>query len=77
MCPWPGDPKSQAVVWQVKDDCNGIIEIKGETSENKEYRFFVFFHKDQVGEVLFVQERLQLIVSYHLTSAMQKASCRL
>lgn len=45
--PWKGDPNSQAVVWQVKDDQCGIIELSGGLPNNK-YRFFALFHKEQV-----------------------------
>jgi hypothetical protein len=49
--PMPEDPNSVASVWLVKDDNYGLIEVKGGLAESQ-YRFFVLFHKDQVGHRL-------------------------
>jgi hypothetical protein len=48
VMPLPDDPNSQAIIWQVKDDNNGIIEVKGGPLDDA-FRFFVLFHKDQVS----------------------------
>ena len=48
MVPWPADPHSQAVVWQIKDANYGLIEIKCGSGE-KASRFFCLFHRNQVN----------------------------
>ena len=52
MVPWPGDPNSQAVIFQIKDANYGLIEIKCAAGE-KLSSFFCLFHKDQVSLVIF------------------------
>ena len=50
MVPWPADPYSQAVIWQIKDENYGLIEIKC-GPEGQGGRFFCLFHKHQVSSV--------------------------
>ena len=51
----PGDPNSEATIWQIKDDNYGLIEVKGKKTVKvsgkdllQDFRFFVLFHKNEV-----------------------------
>ena len=52
----PGDPNSEATIWQIKDDNYGLIEVKGKKTvkvfgkdlQLQDFRFFVLFHKNEV-----------------------------